>query len=148
MSYIDTTLLTNEQVIYRCRAHWILFMKPLWMLAASLLLFVWGASFLAKLVLLMTAVLWVDKIMIYITSEFGVTTQRVIVKYGFIRRRSFENALNRVESIQVEQSVLGRLLNYGSVVVRGIGGSSEVFYHIPNPLLLRQKVQEQIDISK
>jgi uncharacterized membrane protein YdbT with pleckstrin-like domain len=148
MSYIDTTLLANERVVYRCRPHWILFLQPIWMMMAGLLLASWDLSFLSKVVLFITALQWVNQSLIYFTSEFGVTTQRVIVKYGFIRRRSFENTLSRIESVQVDQSVFGRLLNYGSVVIRGTGGSAEVFYSIPSPLLLRKKIQEQIEIKK
>ncbi|WP_010597789.1 PH domain-containing protein [Rickettsiella massiliensis] len=148
MSYIDTTLLANERVVYRCRHHWILFLQPIWMMLVGLLFASWGLSLLSKVVLFISALQWLNQGLIYFTSEFGITTQRVIVKYGFIRRRSFENALSRVESVQVDQSVVGRLLNYGSVVVRGIGGSAEVFHPIPQPLLLRQKVQEQMEIKK
>lgn len=148
MSYIDSTLLTNERVVYRCRPHWILFLQPIWMMIAGLLFASWSLSFLSKVVLFISALQWVNQGLIYFTSEFGITTQRVIVKYGFIRRRSFENALSRVESVQVDQSVFGRLLNYGSVVVRGTGGSTEVFHSIPQPLLLRQKIQEQMEIKK
>lgn len=77
------------------------------------------------------------------TSEFAVTNRRVIVKVGWIRRRSLETLLMKVEGIQVEQSILGRILNYGTITITGTGGSREVFDRIAAPLEFRRKVQEQ-----
>ena len=77
-------------------------------------------------------------------SEFGVTNKRVIGKVGFIRRSSTELLLTRVEGIQVRQSIMGRMLGYGSVTISGTGGLKEPFHKISNPLELRRVVQEQI----
>ena len=70
----------------------------------------------------------------YATSEFGVTNKRVIIKVGFLRRKTLELLLRHVEAISVDQSVMGRLLNYGSVTLTGTGGVREVFHNISKPL--------------
>ena len=79
----------------------------------------------------------------YMTSEFGVTTRRVIVKVGLVRRRTLELLLRQVEAISVDQSIMGRLFNYGSITLSGTGGVREVFHNIAAPLELRRRIQSQ-----
>jgi len=85
-----------------------------------------------------------DRIVFYITSEFGITSKRVLGKTGFIRRRSLDIVLAKVEAIRLSQSILGRILNYGDLEVTGTGGTEEVLRFIPDPLLFRKAVQEQL----
>ena len=77
-------------------------------------------------------------------TEMAVTNKRVIVKSGLADRRTIELLLPRIESIAVEEPALGRLLGYGTVVVRGTGGTPEVFRQIARPLEFREQVQRQI----
>jgi uncharacterized membrane protein YdbT with pleckstrin-like domain len=77
----------------------------------------------------------------YATSEFGITDKRVIVKIGFLRRKTFELLLRHVAAISVDQSVMGRLLNYGAVTLTGTGGVKEVFHNISKPLEFRRQIQ-------
>lgn len=80
----------------------------------------------------------------FLTSEFGVSDKRVLMKTGFIARHSLETLLTKVESISVHQGALGRILDYGVIVIGGTGGSKEAFFGIRNPLEFRRQVQEQI----
>jgi len=77
-------------------------------------------------------------------TEMAVTNKRVIVKSGLADRRTIELLLPRIESIAVEEPALGRLLGYGTVIVRGTGGTPEVFPQIARPLEFREQVQRQI----
>jgi uncharacterized membrane protein YdbT with pleckstrin-like domain len=77
-------------------------------------------------------------------TEMAVTNKRVIVKSGIVDRRTIELLLPRIESIAVEEPALGRLLGYGTVIVRGTGGTPEVFPQIAGPLQFREQVQRQI----
>jgi len=77
-------------------------------------------------------------------TEMAVTNKRVIVKSGIVDRRTIELLLPRIESIAVEEPVLGRVLGYGTVIVRGTGGTPEVFPQIARPLEFREQVQRQI----
>jgi uncharacterized membrane protein YdbT with pleckstrin-like domain len=81
------------------------------------------------------------------SAEFAVTNKRVILKTGFVRNKTAEMFLAKVESVGVEQSVLGRLLGYGSIVIRGTGGSLEPFSDIARPLEFRRQIQQQIGRS-
>ena len=77
-------------------------------------------------------------------SEFAVTNKRVILKTGVVHRRTAEMFLSKVESVGADQTIVGRLFGYGSIVLRGTGGSTEPFENIDNPLEFRRQIQEQI----
>jgi uncharacterized membrane protein YdbT with pleckstrin-like domain len=74
------------------------------------------------------------------TTETDVTNLRVVHKTGFIKRRTFEMSLDKVESVDVNQSILGRLLNYGDVTVRGVGEGAETISTIASPLDFRNHI--------
>lgn len=149
MSYIDDNLMSGETVIYRAKLHWIIFTWPLIFLIAAILLY-WvaiEAGFTtepAGAFLVLAIVAGIVKFITYRTSEFGITNKRVVAKVGFIQRKSLEILLSKVEGIQVDQDILGRILNYGSIVVSGTGGTKDPFHNISAPLEFRRKAQEQI----
>jgi uncharacterized membrane protein YdbT with pleckstrin-like domain len=74
------------------------------------------------------------------TTETDVTNMRVVHKTGFIKRRTFEMALDKVESVDVNQSILGRLLNYGDVTIMGVGEGKETITTIAAPLDFRSHI--------
>ena len=77
------------------------------------------------------------------TSEFAVTNGRVLIKVGLLRRRSVEILLSKVEAIGVDQPLIGRMLDYGSLTIGGTGGTKELFHRIQAPLEFRKKLHEQ-----
>jgi membrane protein YdbS with pleckstrin-like domain len=74
------------------------------------------------------------------TVEVAATDRRIIFKHGFIRRHTIEMNMNKVESVDVDQSVLGRLFDYGSITVRGTGSTLEPLRMISAPLQFRSHV--------
>jgi len=78
------------------------------------------------------------------SAEFAVTNKRIIFKTGVARRTTQEIFLNKVESVNVGEGLLGRTLNYGSIAIRGTGGSIEPFHKIAHAQEFRRQVQEQI----
>ena len=74
------------------------------------------------------------------TTETDVTNLRVIHKTGFITRQTFEMSLDKVESVDVNQSILGRILNYGNVTIRGVGEGEETIRTIASPLAFRNSI--------
>ncbi|MBV6506167.1 MAG: hypothetical protein ILNGONEN_01739 [Syntrophorhabdaceae bacterium] len=76
------------------------------------------------------------------TSEFVITNKRIIVKTGLIRRKSLEMNLQKIESVNVEQGIMARILGYGTVTIIGTGGTKESFTDISKPLVFRKKFQE------
>ncbi len=119
MGYVEDSLISGEQVTYRAELHWIVFVS----LKALLTLFI--------LPLIERA-----------TSEFAVTNRRVIIKVGLISRRTVELKLEKIESIGVDQSIPGRIFGYGTIVVKGTGGTNEPFRGIARPLEFRKAVNE------
>ncbi len=79
------------------------------------------------------------------TCEFAVTNTRVLMKCGIIERISVEIMLTKIESIIVYQGILGRLLDYGTIIVGGTGGTKDSFHKIVSPLKFRQKIQLEIE---
>ncbi len=157
MSYIDDNLMSGERVIYRSKLHWVVVVIPIIFaviiaLIALVLLFTGGDAVgmgYFFLFFLLIAIIWVISSFIsFKTSEFGVTNKRVLVKVGWIRRNSLETLLAKVEGIQINQGILGRILNYGTIVVKGTGGTSNPFHKIEAPFEFRKKVQEQIDSTQ
>lgn len=157
MSYIDNNLLTDEHVVYRTHLHWIIFSRSiLWLLLAFVLYFLYVtymplstqkySQFVIAIPLIIAILEAIPKLVLYNTSEFGVTDKRVIVKTGFIRVNSSENFLQKVENIQVNQSIGGRILGYGTIIIIGTGGTQEPFHLIHDPLMFRKQVQEQVGV--
>lgn len=145
VSYIDENLLPDEHVVYRARLHTIIFARAaLVLIAGGVLLFFPALTQARTVVLLIGALMLVPPFVAYRTTELGVTTRRVIVKTGFIKRRTIELLLRQVEAISVDQSLFGRLFGYGSITLTGTGGVREVFHQVREPLELRRRIQGQV----
>ena len=84
----------------------------------------------------------------YKTTELAITTRRVIAKFGFISRRTVELNINKVESIQVDQSVMGRLLDYGTLIISGAGTPQAPIPGISNPIAFRRAFIEAQDVPR
>lgn len=140
MGYIEANLLPDEQIIYKAKLHGIIFWKPCALIVLGVVcLLILPIAGLIGLAIGLIAL--ISPVIDYATSEFGVTNKRVIIKVGLIRRRTLELLLRHVEAILVDQSVMGRILNYGSVTLTGTGGVRETFGNISNPLEFRRRVQ-------
>ena len=144
MSYIDTNLLAGEQVVYRARLHPIIFAPGTAVVLLGILIALAYAQSIGLVVGVIGVVMGAVALVRYNTSEFAVTNRRVIIKVGALGRRSLELELNRVEGIDVDQSAFGRLFDYGTIGVRGIGGTEESFPAIAAPLEFRKYVQEML----
>lgn len=84
----------------------------------------------------------------YKTTELAITTKRVIVKFGFIRRSTIEININKVESIQVDQEVLGRMFNFGTLLISGAGTPQAPIAGISGPMEFRKAFIEAQDQAK
>ena len=147
MSYIEKNLMIGENILYRARLHWVVFFWPVIWFVVAIVFFSRGgdvAVTVGRLFILIGIAKAISSTISFSTSEFAVTNQRVIAKVGFIRRNSLEVLLGKIEAIQVNQDILGRILGYGSITVSGTGGTRDPFHNISNPLELRRKIQEQV----
>ncbi len=163
MGYLDKNLMKDEKIASLSKPHWIIFSKPVFWLFLTFLLFLLGPSYnvtsttiflnipifklIAIFTLIMAFLTLLSAYITYATSEFVITNKRVLFKAGLIHRSTIEIILQRVESIAVYQSLLGRLFDYGSITVSGIGGSRDSFPNLPAPMKLRNLIQEQVGIA-
>jgi uncharacterized membrane protein YdbT with pleckstrin-like domain len=142
LGYVESNLLPDEQIVYKATLHWKIFVLPLVITSIGIGLLV-IQPIVAAGVFLLGLVLLIRAFIEYKSSEFAVTTKRVIIKVGFLRRRTLELLLRQVEAISVEQGVLGRIFGYGSLTLTGTGGVKEVFHYISSPLEFRRRIHEQ-----
>ena len=140
MGYIESNLLADEKLVYKVRLHWIIFVKACLLIFLGLI-FLLIQPIIALVVIAIGCFALISPVIHYVTSEFGVTDKRVIIKVGLLRRRTLELLLRHVEAISVDQSVTGRFLNFGSVTLTGTGGVREVFDNISAPLEFRRRIQ-------
>ena len=150
MGYIDRVLRPDEEVLAIGRMHWIIYLRGAMLLVIALALLFAAGNFASFASLAATAGGWlVGLFAVYDlaasaieawTTEIAVTNRRVIHKRGLIRRETGEMNMEKVESVTVDQSILGRILNYGSIVVRGTGAGIEGLHHIGDPLTLRSAI--------
>jgi len=142
LGYIESNLLPDEEIVYKANLYWKIFLgSSLIVLLGILLLIVQPIA--AGIVVLIGLFFALRAFIDYKSSEFGVTTKRVIIKVGFLRRRTLELLLRQVEAISVEQSVLGRMFGFGWLTLTGTGGVHEVFHNISSPLELRRRIHGQ-----
>src|SRR4029077_15658802 len=168
MSYVERNLVSGETLLYRTRHHWLVLFGPVF---GGLVLLVRGGALLfeaialretnglaigsstvsPKTMAIVGAILVIAALATFsygvakrTATEMAVTSRRVLIKTGMASRRTLDLMLSRVESIGVEETTFGRLLGYGSVVVRGTGGTPEQFLMIANPQEFRHAVQQQI----
>jgi uncharacterized membrane protein YdbT with pleckstrin-like domain len=155
MSYVERVLQPGETLLCRSRLHWLIYLPVLpflaiFVLGAALYLGMQSnagdtASAILPLGLIVIGALgaivaWFRAWLRRITTELAVTDRRVIFKRGLVRRHTVEMNMDKVESVDVDQSVLGRIFNYGDVTVRGTGASIEPLRLIDDPLAFRSCV--------
>jgi membrane protein YdbS with pleckstrin-like domain len=150
MGYLDDHLLAGERIVYRAHLHWIIFGTSILVillgvaLAIVLRLFDPEYWYLGAVLAGIGLLLAIPPAVRYTSSEFAVTDKRVLAKHGFIQRESIETLLSKVEAIEVDQGVIGRVMGFGSISITGTGGTEESFPMISSPLEFRRQIQSQI----
>ena len=149
--YIDQILQPGERVLYSTNAHWVFYLPAVaaWIVAfvllilsrtttggGAILLYLASAAVAAIMALYWTARAWFHRW----TTETDVTDRRVVHKTGFIWRRTFEMPLDKIESVDVNQSIPGRILDYGNVTIMGVGEGRETISTIASPLAFRNAI--------
>jgi hypothetical protein len=162
MSYIDKTLVPGEKVVYTTRLHWIVMLGHifgacvLWAIGGYLLYYAYAhpemeatsrhvAEYGGAALLVCGLIVVLAGSIRRNATEMAVTTRRVVIKSGLASRRTIEMLLNKVETIEVSEPGMGRVLGYGSITMIGTGGTSEGFHKIAHPLEFRSQAQQQIE---
>src|SRR5580765_2087823 len=136
MSYIEKNLLPDEQIAFRTKKHLIIFLMPMVWTAITVFFFLNTNPIIAKLAIAPAVVAlfsWASQWLNYVTSAFVVTNKRVMLKEGFFFRHANEMRLTTITNVAINQSLLAQMLNYGTVVISGFGGTDDVFTQIDQP---------------
>ncbi len=168
MSYVDKTLLPDEQISFRTKKHYIIFTVPMIFLLLALLFYTDNTvtraingmftglmqhNFLATYITRVPALIFAlaavysgsQQWLMYLTSDYAVTNKRVIMKEGFFDRVLCDTRLTTVSHVTVEQPLLGQFLNYGTVVINGFGGTRDIFIQLASPNEFQKAVHAQLD---
>jgi uncharacterized membrane protein YdbT with pleckstrin-like domain len=129
MSYVDDSLIAGETVLHRARVSW-------WSQAGHIVLGIVTLVIVIGLVFL--AMAWIN----VRSTEIAITNRRIIAKFGFIKRDTVEINLEKVEALRVEQGFLGRMLNFGTIIISGAGTSVAPLKNIADPLGFRRSFME------
>ena len=149
MSYTESQLLPGESIKYQASVHWLPYV-PWYILGVIVALgsvpFFMARSYAAAAgALALGVIICAAAYIARSTTEFSVTDRRIIIKVGWIHRRTLETMLGKVENIAVEQSVFGRMFGFGTIVVTGTGGTREPFTNVADPLEFRHSVELEIN---
>jgi uncharacterized membrane protein YdbT with pleckstrin-like domain len=151
MAYYTQVVQPGEVVRAVGRLHWLIYARAIGLLIVTLALLAWAgtlddaqrqhatlisAACAAVLTVLVFLVEWIRRR----STEIVVTDRRVIYKRGFIARHTVEMNISKVETVDVEQNIGGRILDYGTVLIRGTGESLEPLRHIATPLAIRNAI--------
>ncbi len=149
--YIDDILQPGEKVLYSASAHWTVYWQAIlcWLVAlagligsrmsvneGAMLTGLGVAAIMGAIAIFYTAKAWFHRW----TTETDVTNMRVVHKTGFIQRSIFEMSIDKVESVDVKQSVLGRLLGYGEVKIQGVGDGERTIRDLSSPIEFRNNI--------
>jgi uncharacterized membrane protein YdbT with pleckstrin-like domain len=151
MKYVEQVLQPGETVTYATSLHWLVYLRAILALILAILCLIASAAvaepiaavalkIVGALLGLLALLSGLDALIRRSTTELAVTDRRVIYKTGIFQRHSMEMNRSKVETVGVDQSILGRILGYGTVMVRGTGGSFEPIRFIGDPLSFRSHI--------
>ena len=149
MSYVNEVLQPDETVRFRTNVHWSVYLNAITALVIGLALLAWyWRDGTGSMVLLLAAaafgvsalILVVPPFLERLGTEIAITDRRIIYKTGLVQRHTVEISMDKVESVDVDQSVLGRIFGYGTVTVRGTGEAAEPLRNVAAPIALRNAV--------
>ena len=149
VSYAEKVLQPGETIVYRARLHWIVYLGGIVLVAAAVILALAAVAplgdavrlglMLAALIALFLGLFQMLRAwFVTANTEIIVTSRRLIYKTGFLARNTVEMNLDKVESVLVEQRIIGRMLDYGRVCVRGVGAGLEPIDRVASPLQLHR----------
>jgi uncharacterized membrane protein YdbT with pleckstrin-like domain len=149
MRYVDRVLQEGERVLYVAQISRVLYVPAflMWAVAGALLFLVSAPPGIRVFVVIGAVLIFGIGVLSFlrawfhrVTTEIAVTDRRVIYKRGLVRRYTVEMHMDKVESVDVDQSIWGRVLNYGDVIVHGTGVGLEPLRMIDHPLELRNHI--------
>lgn len=151
MSFIEQNLASNEKIIYTTGLHWWVYFKNILLIVLGIIFIrssggTGTASSIGAFLILIGMVGLIYAFFVSKSSEFAVTNKRVILKTGMLKRKLVELQLNRAEGLSVEQGIIGRIFNFGSIKITS-GGVTESFSPLAKPFEFKKQVNNAIEGS-
>jgi uncharacterized membrane protein YdbT with pleckstrin-like domain len=152
MSYLDKILQPDERIVAIGKKHWIIYLPGIAMLVLAVVIealsfftpnLAYPIEIVAAIVGVLALILLLREWFRQWTTEIVVTNRRVVYKRGFISRFTREMNMEKIESVAVDQTLLGRLLGYGTIDIRGTGAGFEQLRGIAEPIALRNAINVQ-----
>ena len=159
MSYVERVIQPGETLVYRAPLHWIVYVPGVVLVAIGLAILGYDTAsvpaadagnwqgvlhaaiqVVGVVLLLGAAISLLAAFIRRHTTEIAVTSRRAIYKTGVVRRTTSEISVDKIETVLVDQGILGRILNFGTIVIRGTGGGLEPVRNIGDPLTFRSKL--------
>lgn len=138
-SYVNSALMGAEKILYQAKISiWTL--APMYALGGLILLS--GLASLSPVGIGLGLALIVSALLPYLTTELAITDKRVIAKFGVIKRQTVELNLQKIEAVHLKQSIVGRIFNFGSIVLAGAGNSQAPIPGISKPLDFKRAFSE------
>lgn len=131
--YVQSTLISDEQIIYEAKLSF-------WSDLPAILLGFFLLTFYG-----LGLVIWIILYMQYVSTELAFTNKRVVAKFGFISKKTIELNISKVESLQISQNFLGRIFNFGTIIISGAGNPQAPIPGIANPMEFRRAFMEHQD---
>ena len=151
MSYIKNNLMPSETIVHDAQVHWLIY-------GPTLAAFIGGvavcfsqvpaAPFFGGVAILISVPMAVGAFVTRHSFELAVTSRRVIARKGIISRETVEINNSKIESVMVDQSILGRLFDFGTVTVSGSGGNKAVIPCVDGPIEFRNKALSAVDLAQ
>lgn len=152
MGYVENNLLRDEEIVYRAKIHWAIFLPSIIWAIIAIIFTATYSSETDENTMAVVGLLWVIAVFCLIhelieklSSEYALTNKRLIMKSGIIARRTVELMLTKCEGVSVDQSIMGRLLGYGTLLAT-TGGATNKFRKIADPVIFRNRINEQTDL--
>lgn len=136
--------MNHQQTVYQARLHWVLFLWPMLFLLFSVWLGVNFPSFHeVSLVFALVGLIW--SALVWLTYQFSSLTikkKQVVLRTGILVRQTVDVPLSKIESIDIKQSIIGSLFQYGSLVITGTGGTRQSMSYVAKPLTCRRYIEQ------
>lgn len=148
MGYLQNNLTQGENIVYQANIHWFIFVRPALLLCFGYLFysaFETGFIHWAGIILLVLGLLSsIERLSLKIGSLYAVTSKRVILKSGIIKRDALELILSKCEGIRINQGIWGRITGFGTIIIT-TGGATNSYRFVSDPIKLKNTVNEQIN---
>lgn len=138
--------MTNNPIVYQARLHWVLFLWPVILFIGCIYVAI-VYPFIREPTFLLAGISLVWLVVVWMTYQFSFLTiknKQVILCTGIWVRNTIDIPFNKIESIDIRQSILGSLLHYGSLIITGTGGTRQMVNYLSKPLTCRRYIEQRM----